>query len=81
MNQSYTHNALAKACKTASVASNAAVWHHIAEFLTVQHLALVGLARRTDPGRREAAAGAVRREAHPVGNTGITYNLGVNLHV
>ena len=49
-------------------------WVSIAEFLDAQFLAGYGLRRVAAAGERsEAATGTAPRVAHPVGNTGITF--------
>jgi hypothetical protein len=48
---------------------NANQWHHVADFLVNQFVASLALAAG---GQAEGATVAGPREAHPVGNTGIT---------
>jgi len=65
---------------------NAGPWRAIAEFLDEQHLASFGLrrlpAREVAAQRQGPACGmGPLREAHPVGNTGITSLLTIANHV
>jgi hypothetical protein len=61
---------------------NANHWRQVAVFLDVQFLASLGLgpvvvksAASVRLSESEAASRTMQREAHPVGNTGITSNL------
>jgi len=55
-------------------------WVSIAEFLDAQFLAGYGLRRLAAAGERSGAAtGTAPRVAHPVGNTGITFEASKNV--
>jgi len=63
-----------------TIPRNQNAWLSIAEFLDAQFLAGFGLRRLAAAGERsEAATGTAPRGAHPVGNTGITFEASKNV--
>ena len=61
-----------QALQNGASSRNANQWRQVADFLDVQWLASMGLRRVARASGTSGEAGLAPREAHPVGNTGIT---------